>query len=184
MSIWVSPILREYLSQLADVYQLDEVDHSQMADLRFAIPNAADQVLHVRTAIICVQQEHILLCQDQRTPEYYFLPGGAVEAGEPSLAAAKREWYEETGLMVSDLVLTAILESFFELKNKAWHEIAFYYRVQKINMKIEALQCLDNKHVVLKWLPINQLKHHTVYPKALKELLEIPMGQVRHLVTD
>lgn len=155
-----------------------------MTDLRFAIPNTTNQVLHIRTAILCVQQEHILLCQDQRTPEYLFLPGGAVEAGEPSLAAAKREWYEETGLMVSDLVLTAILETFFELKNKAWHEIAFYYRIQQIDIKTEAFQCLDNKHVILKWLPINQLQSYEIYPKALKELLETPMGQVRHLVTD
>ena len=54
----------------------------------------------LRATVVAIRDEKVLLVVD-RGRNRYSLPGGGVNRGEPSIAAAARELYEETGLNCS-----------------------------------------------------------------------------------
>ena len=54
----------------------------------------------LRATIVAMRDEKVLLVMD-RGRNRFSLPGGGVNRGEPSIAAAARELYEETGLNCS-----------------------------------------------------------------------------------
>lgn len=71
----------------------------------------------------------------KKTPKgFYFVPGGRIKTGESSLAAAAREIYEETGLIIeaSKFELLSVYENFYIDKRDSGdekvHEICFIYR--------------------------------------------------------
>jgi ADP-ribose pyrophosphatase YjhB (NUDIX family) len=86
----------------------------------------------IRVIAICVfrYEEKILVCEyfdkGKGTPFYRPL-GGAVEFGETTEAAVKREIMEEIGQEITDLKLLTILESIFVLEGKTGHEIVYIY---------------------------------------------------------
>ena len=58
------------------------------------------QKKHLRATAIVKKDDRYLIVLD-RGRKLYSLPGGGIERGEPSVAAAAREVYEETGLTPS-----------------------------------------------------------------------------------
>lgn len=152
-----------------------------MHDLRLSLPGGG--LLALRVALLCVDADRLLVCWDRRYPDFLAMPGGAVQAGESSEAAARREWREETGLDAGDLRLAGIVENFFVWENAPAHELGFYYRVTPPALPLPG-PVLDNPDVELRWLPLAELPENTVYPLCLPELLGVPDGRVRHFVVD
>ena len=56
--------------------------------------------MRFRATALVIQDNKVLLVLD-RGRNHFSLPGGGVKRGEPSMAAAVRELYEETGLSAS-----------------------------------------------------------------------------------
>ena len=56
----------------------------------------------LRATVVVIRDERVLLVMD-RGRNRFSLPGGGVHRGEPSIAAAARELYEETGLNCSTI---------------------------------------------------------------------------------
>jgi len=58
--------------------------------------------MKIRATVICEQDRHILLVRKLKCR--WTLPGGKVERGESHAAAAERELWEETGLVVDQVL--------------------------------------------------------------------------------
>jgi len=59
--------------------------------------------------------------------DFWVLPGGRAEFGEPAEQTLKREIREELDIDVEILRLLWIVENFFRYANKRYHEIALYF---------------------------------------------------------
>ncbi|MDL2343378.1 NUDIX domain-containing protein [Deinococcus sp. MIMF12] len=151
-----------------------------MTDFRFPAPDGT--IVNLRVGILCVQGEHLLVCRDN--PDFLYVPGGALLTGEPSGQGAQRGWLEETGDGKAEFTLAGVIENFFQLGGREWHETGFYYRISGETLPSLPFAALDNPGCVLEWLPLSELDAHTVYPRCLPELLRMPDGQVGHFVTD
>lgn len=148
-------------------------------DLRFPAPDGT--VFQTRAALICVRDGQLLANWDERYPNFYTLPGGAIQTGEPSEAAARREWREETGLS-AEVVRCGMVENLFSWEGRECHEFAFFFRVELTGELPELM--LDNPHVAFRWLPVAELDRYTLYPLCLPQLLQLPAGEIGHFVTD
>ena len=148
-------------------------------DLRFPAPDGV--IFQTRAALICVQDNRLLTCWDERFPDFFALPGGAIQTGESSAAAAQREWHEETGLRTA-VTRCGTVENFFRFEGRECHEFGFFFQVA-LNGELPAT-VLDNPHVFFRWLPLAELDQHTVYPLCLPQLLRLPAGEIGHFVTD
>lgn len=153
-----------------------------VTDLRLPLPGGG--LLALRVALLCLDGGRLLTCWDHRYPGFLALPGGAVQAGESSEAAACREWCEETGLGAGRVQLAGVVENFFDWEGAPAHELGFYYRISPSALPAAPCPVRDNPHVELRWLPLPDLPAHTVYPLCLPELLRVPPGEVRHFVVD
>jgi ADP-ribose pyrophosphatase YjhB (NUDIX family) len=79
-----------------------------------------------RVGAIIVRDGHVMLMR-MGSGDFWFVPGGRVEAGEPAKAALGREVAEELGVegQVGRLLWTS--ENFFKLNETLYHEIALYF---------------------------------------------------------
>ena len=66
--------------------------------------------------------------------DFVTLPGGRVKTGETTIKALKREIQEEMhyNLKDDDVFLKGIVENFFTIEDKKFHEIFYVYKM-KIN---------------------------------------------------
>ncbi len=120
-----------------------------LTDLRFPAPDGT--IFQTRAALLCVCEGHLLITWDECYPDFYTLPGGAIQTGESAAAAARREWHEETGLTVS-VKLCGVVENFFVWEGRECHEFGFFFRVEP-GGELPAVM-LDNPHVTFRWLPV------------------------------
>lgn len=86
-----------------------------------------ETLLNIRTAILIETKNGYIF---EKSPQniYFFTVGGRVKTKETSLEAAKREGFEELGIKIENLEISAVVENFFNDDNKNFHEICFYYK--------------------------------------------------------
>jgi len=126
-----------------------------------------------RTVGVLVKDGKILIQRDKDGTEYA-LPGGHVTIGESSEQSLIREYKEETGADIKVDHLIWIEEHFWNWNAKPFHGIAFYYLIS-LESEIdipdtgEVVSQKDNCNVVLKWLPLDELKNITIYPSFLTD---------------
>lgn len=150
----------------------------RMTDVRLPIDGT---MFALRAGIICVQDGQLLVIRGNGFG-FKYLPGGAVNVGGATADAAAREWKEETGLEAGPLRLVGVIENFFELDGKPWHEIGFYYEMVWLGPALTATHLADQADQSFEWISFGQLPEERVYPEAIRELLNVPAGEIRHLV--
>lgn len=134
-----------------------------------------------RVAGIALHQERILLNQ-LSGGDYWFLPGGRVEIGEPSDQALQREMLEEIEVEVSIGPLVWVAESLFTHANeRSFHELGFYYLMDfppdsPIYQLAGPLSTMDgHTRLNFQWFPLAELDQITLYPLFLaRGLLNLP----------
>ena len=141
----------------------------------------------LRVAGVLVRDGKILVQRDANGSEYA-LPGGHVHLGETLESALLREYREETGAAIRCLKMLWSEECFWAWQGRQNHNISFYYLIElRDSASLPDLGRFiphkDNSHVVIGWLPIEQLQDVTIYPEFLKQEIDHLDGGMKHFVT-
>ena len=109
--------------------------------------NVEDYRLNIRSAVIIIHNNKILLHRDIRKKQYN-LPGGRVEIGEDSKTTVIREIKEELG---KDIILNgyaATIENFFIMDNRKNHEIMFIHFGEFKDKKDKQISKIDEYNLL------------------------------------
>ena len=128
---------------------------------------------YLRSAVIIETDEGYIFEKDDFTG-IYFIVGGGIEINESSEEAAKREIFEEIGIKIEEIRLKAIIERFFEEKNKNYHGIEFFYEAKKIE-KI-------NLHENFYTLKINEMEKMNIKPKIICDIIKSGKKKIQHII--
>ncbi|MFS0562226.1 NUDIX hydrolase [Terribacillus sp. 179-K 1B1 HS] len=143
-----------------------------------------EHVLNCRTAGILIKDNHVLLHKNKKDP-FWTLIGGRIQLGEDSVQAAEREFEEELGIPTRAERLLWIVENFFILRNRPFHEYSFIYLMKDVENKLQGtgeVTSLEGGNFLYEWISIDKIKELSLKPDFLKEkLAELPSAPV-HLV--
>lgn len=133
----------------------------------------------VRASTVLVHNGRILsffAVDPSSQKEYYFLPGGAVEADETAPEAAERETWEETGFRVAVDPHSAVdREYFFYWDGEDYDCLTIFYWARLLSSLQDSVEDRDyNKGVA--WIPLGEIKEKFGYTEeilsAIEELVE------------
>ncbi len=131
--------------------------------------------IHVLSRAVIIDQEHILLCKTlDRPANFYFLPGGHVEHGEPLEATLLRELIEEAGAKCKIKRFLGCLEHSFEPGYSSSchnHEYNFIYEVESNTLKIDHKIPQLEEHIELIWMPLKKISEIDFRAEPFKELI-------------
>jgi len=139
----------------------------------------------IRPIAICVFRHHgrILVFEgyDSVKQETFYRPlGGAIEFGEYSSVAVRREIKEELGAEICNLFFLGSIENIFSCNDIAGHEIVQVYEADFVDPKFYQMDSLeayedDGSELKVFWKEIEFFKQGKapLYPIGLLELLEI-----------
>jgi len=109
---------------------------------------------------------------------YYMPPGGAVEFGERTADAVRREIREEFQVDITDVRLLGTFESFFPWGARPIHEIVFVFDGRFLDSSFYRLNVVRGHEagagaIEAFWCPIRELHAEplAVYPEGLVDLL-------------
>lgn len=148
-------------------------------------------VYSYRVGGILIHNNKILL-QRPKNDDYAII-GGHVELFETAEDALKREFKEELHTDIEVDNLLAIGEIFFQWDKSPCHQIALYYKVHPTvkntlpsNDVFQGYDDLDHKRIDLDfcWVPLNELKKITVYPKELIPIVLKNDDKPEHFISD
>ncbi|GAA5531724.1 NUDIX hydrolase [Deinococcus aluminii] len=150
-----------------------------MTDVRLPI---GDSIFCVRAVILCLRDGYLLV-NTEKDVDFLYLPGGAITVDEATPGGAAREWTEETGLPAGPLRLVGVVENFFTLSGRRWHELGFYYQMDApAELPRTPFTVKDNPNVTCIWLPLSEVRERHVVPLPVRDLLDVPADTVRHIV--
>lgn len=108
----------------------------------------------------------ILVCKNiKKNNDYYYLPGGHVEMGEPADKALIRELKEELNLIVEEVSFIGTVENVYSQDGETHHEIILVFNVMADNVEDKS----NEDHLGFFFFDEDQFQKETILPKALKE---------------
>lgn len=118
----------------------------------------------VRTRVILVYGDDILLVRNRLGSQRWSLPGGGVKKGEESKAAAKRELYEELKLSVKSTKLRKLVSGDHRMgrSKMSYKFIAYVYLTDNRDFTIKKTEILEAK-----WFDVNSIPHTECSPLTL-----------------
>lgn len=127
-----------------------------------------------RATAIVIHNDKILtfLAVDPKTQkEYYFLPGGAIEATETAPECAERECLEETGFRIEIDPTTCIdIEYPFTWNGEEYECLTLFYRGYLKNFMQQARPATEpeyNRGPV--WIPVHQVREIFSYSAPVRD---------------
>lgn len=124
----------------------------------------------IRVATLLLKDDKLLLVKhvDKTGFEWWVPPGGGLEGGETVLECAKREVFEETGLIVK-IEKLAYVRQFISFENNNL-ELFFIGKVISGSETMKNLKGLDDEHSIkeLRYFTQKEFKNLTVFPEDLK----------------
>jgi len=127
--------------------------------------------VNLRVAAIVTCGAEVLLC---RPPghDWWFLPGGRIKTNEDSHIALRRELTEEIGPGFEVIRPAIIVENFFDLDGRHFHEICTIYEVAWNGGELNGNP--EQYEEVFAWFPREQLTDLVLKPDFIKETILKP----------
>lgn len=137
-----------------------------------------------RACGIIIENDAVLMASNDRE-NYFYSIGGAVKIGEIAEEACLREVFEETGVHFEIDRLIFIHENFFEMNDKACHELAFYFLMKPQKHRNFTLGLTQGVTEHLTWIPLTDYKNCQAYPVFFAdELIDLSeLTAVKRIVT-
>ena len=142
-----------------------------------------------RVAGIAIREGHVLLQQAEGT-DIWFVPGGRAEFGETAENGLRREMIEELNADVHIERLAFIMENFFRLEERTYHELGLYFLIS-LSEDAAMSDIRQTHHIIdanipfiFQWLPLQSLPSLTVYPVCLQGLLQNIPATTQHIVNN
>ena len=147
-----------------------------------------DHVFSYRVAGVLVENGKILLQRDKLGN--HAVVGGHVSFMEQAKDTLVREFMVELNVKIGVDDLLAVNENFFMWGDKPCHQVHFYYSVHLEDDTffrdgvVSGIDELEDMRVELDylWVPLEELKHLSVYPREIETLLEKREG-ILHFVS-
>ena len=149
-----------------------------------------DGVFSYRVGGILVENGKILLQRDKWGD--HAVIGGHVSFMEQAKDTLVREFMEELQVKIGVDDLLAVNENFFMWGDKPCHQVHFYYAVHLEDDSffregmVSGYDELDNMRVDLDyvWVPLEELKNISVYPRGIERLLEKQAGVIHFVYNE
>lgn len=137
-----------------------------------------------RVAALIIENGKLLIAKHIDNDCYYTV-GGRVMLNETSTEAVIREVFEETGYHFKIDRLVFIQERFFEHCEKRYHEIVFFYLMEKNdNVKIIDGRFTDQgEKESLYWVHVDNLSQINLIPNFIKTRLKNIDNSIQHIIT-
>lgn len=135
------------------------------------------------SAIIYDRNRNYVLLHKKRNNNFWMLPGGRVEFGEPTDEAIKREMKEELNYDLK-YEFQFSSESFFTLNNIKYHELNYYYYSQieqSINDEYQ-FNGVEGDFYIFKWVNLKNIDKYNLLPSQIKEQIISPNTKIKKLI--
>lgn len=127
-----------------------------------------------RAGLLITKNNKVLV---ECNPDYDFvtIPGGRVKTKESSIDALIRELEEEMHITISkeEVKFKSVIENFFELDNKDYHELFFLYKLNvedKDDRFMEDMINYDSEKSYYKWVDRDKLDEVNLLPKPIRNI--------------
>ncbi|HIC7210610.1 NUDIX hydrolase [Burkholderia stabilis] len=149
--------------------------------------DAGSHRFNLRAAAVIVQREYVLLHRVDGD-DFWSLPGGRVEPGEPAAHTVVREMREEIGASVRAGKMLCIAENFYTHAGRQHHEVGVYFTAEletgsPLSDVTTAHRGAEaDKGLTFAWFLRDRLSEIDVQPAFLRELLNADRHTLAHVV--
>jgi 8-oxo-dGTP diphosphatase len=134
----------------------------------------------VGVGILLTRNQKLLLVKRRYDPDagYWSIPGGHLELGERTKAAAERECLEETGFKVKVIKLAGIIDKIMrDIQGKIeYHYVLINYFVEQIEGKIDQTPIPDSDALDAKFVEFSKLKDFKLTESLIELLKDLKIG--------
>ena len=143
-----------------------------MKDLSIMIDNVK---FNYRAGLL-IEKGNKVLVECNPAIDFVTLPGGRVQTLESSMDALKREIKEEMNIELDSerIKMRALIENFFEMDEKKYHELYFLYKLKVTSKDTEFkkdMKNIDSKASYYKWVKKENLEKENLLPVVLRDLV-------------
>lgn len=143
-----------------------------MKDLSVMIDNVK---FNYRAGLL-IEKGNKVLVECNPAIDFVTLPGGRVQTLESSMDALKREIKEEMNIELDSerIKMRALIENFFEMDEKKYHELYFLYKLKITSKDTEFkkdMKNIDSKASYYKWVKKGDLEKENLLPVVLRDLV-------------
>ena len=143
-----------------------------MKDLSVMIDNVK---FNYRAGLL-IEKGNKVLVEYNPAIDFVTLPGGRVQTLESSMDALKREIKEEMNIELDSerIKMRALIENFFEMDEKKYHELYFLYKLKVTSKDTEFkkdMKNIDSKASYYKWVKKEDLEKENLLPVVLRDLV-------------
>ncbi|MGS0897140.1 NUDIX hydrolase [Burkholderia stagnalis] len=142
---------------------------------------------NLRAAAVIMQREYVLLHQVDGD-DFWSLPGGRVEPGEPAARTIAREMQEEIGVTVRAGKMLCIAENFYAHGGRQHHEIGLYFAASLeagaplLDVTVAHRGAEGDKGLTFAWFSRHRLSEIDVQPAFLREWFDGDHAALAHVV--